>query len=257
MPPSHHDKARSAASGDHGRRVCGKRERRAPERLAQLARLRPDRARSALSPRHLFLAASGEAFLLFQRDTTSGAGRQSGAPSAGWWRKLSPPLARAIGPAATVPCRSAAVNLPGRPGYQVKVDDCERIEMSNFDADDMKVYKGWLRRTLAIYAGMVLLGGCHHCGICPYRGAELGGLSCHRAEPRCALIPPARRPDCYATAPRPVTPCSPPPCRAPPARPRGARSARGTASTTRSRGRPRGRTRPRPGRRHARRRCRA
>jgi hypothetical protein len=36
------------------------------------------------------------------------------------------------------------------------VDGCERIEMSNFDADD--VYKGWLRRTLAVYAGMLLLG---------------------------------------------------------------------------------------------------
>ena len=30
--------------------------------------------------------------------------------------------------------------------------------MSNFDADDAKVYKGWLRRTLAVYAGMLLLG---------------------------------------------------------------------------------------------------
>jgi hypothetical protein len=38
------------------------------------------------------------------------------------------------------------------------VDGCERIEMSNFDADDVKVYKGWLRRTLAVYAGMFLLG---------------------------------------------------------------------------------------------------
>jgi hypothetical protein len=38
------------------------------------------------------------------------------------------------------------------------VDACERIEMSNFNADDVKVYKAWLRRTLAVYAGMVLLG---------------------------------------------------------------------------------------------------
>ena len=30
--------------------------------------------------------------------------------------------------------------------------------MSNFDADDMNVYKGWLRRTLAVYAGIALLG---------------------------------------------------------------------------------------------------
>jgi hypothetical protein len=38
------------------------------------------------------------------------------------------------------------------------VDVFERIEMSNFDADDVKIYKGWLRRTLALYAGMLLLG---------------------------------------------------------------------------------------------------
>jgi hypothetical protein len=30
--------------------------------------------------------------------------------------------------------------------------------MPYFDADDVKVYKAWLRRTLAVYAGMVLLG---------------------------------------------------------------------------------------------------
>jgi len=46
------------------------------------------------------------------------------------------------------------------------------------------------------------------------------------------------------------------PCRARPARRRGARSARGRASTRRSRARPRGRTRRKRGRRHARRRCR-
>jgi hypothetical protein len=34
----------------------------------------------------------------------------------------------------------------------------ERIDMNNFDADDVKVYKGWLRRTLAVYAGMLVLG---------------------------------------------------------------------------------------------------
>jgi hypothetical protein len=38
------------------------------------------------------------------------------------------------------------------------VDVFERIEMSNFDTDDVKVYKAWLRRTLAVYAGMLLLG---------------------------------------------------------------------------------------------------
>jgi hypothetical protein len=38
------------------------------------------------------------------------------------------------------------------------VDVFERIEMSNFDADDVKVYRGWLRRTLAVYAGILLLG---------------------------------------------------------------------------------------------------
>jgi hypothetical protein len=38
------------------------------------------------------------------------------------------------------------------------VDALERIEMSNFDADDVKVYRAWLRRTLAVYAGMLLLG---------------------------------------------------------------------------------------------------
>jgi hypothetical protein len=38
------------------------------------------------------------------------------------------------------------------------VDVFERIEMSNFDADDVKIYKGWLYRTLALYAGMLLLG---------------------------------------------------------------------------------------------------
>jgi hypothetical protein len=30
--------------------------------------------------------------------------------------------------------------------------------MSDFDADDVKVYRAWLRRTLTIYAGMLLLG---------------------------------------------------------------------------------------------------
>ncbi len=30
--------------------------------------------------------------------------------------------------------------------------------MSDFDADDAKVYKAWLRRTLAVYAVMLLLG---------------------------------------------------------------------------------------------------
>jgi hypothetical protein len=30
--------------------------------------------------------------------------------------------------------------------------------MNNFDADDVKVYKAWLARTLAVYTGMALLG---------------------------------------------------------------------------------------------------
>jgi hypothetical protein len=30
--------------------------------------------------------------------------------------------------------------------------------MPQFNADDMKIYKAWLRRTLAVYAGMVALG---------------------------------------------------------------------------------------------------
>jgi hypothetical protein len=30
--------------------------------------------------------------------------------------------------------------------------------MSNFDTDDANVYKGWLLRTLAVYAGMFVLG---------------------------------------------------------------------------------------------------
>jgi hypothetical protein len=38
------------------------------------------------------------------------------------------------------------------------VDVLEGIEMSNFDDDDVKVYRAWLRRTLAVYAGMLLLG---------------------------------------------------------------------------------------------------
>jgi hypothetical protein len=38
------------------------------------------------------------------------------------------------------------------------VDVFERIEMSNFDTDDVKLYKAWLRRTLAVYAGILLLG---------------------------------------------------------------------------------------------------
>jgi hypothetical protein len=43
-------------------------------------------------------------------------------------------------------------------GTPSQVDVFERIEMSNFDADDVKVYKAWLRRTLAVYAGILLLG---------------------------------------------------------------------------------------------------
>jgi hypothetical protein len=39
------------------------------------------------------------------------------------------------------------------------MDSLARIEMSNFNADDTKVYEAWLRRTLAIYAGIVLLAG--------------------------------------------------------------------------------------------------
>jgi hypothetical protein len=31
--------------------------------------------------------------------------------------------------------------------------------MSNFDAEDTKIYDAWLRRTLAIYAGIVVLAG--------------------------------------------------------------------------------------------------
>jgi hypothetical protein len=46
-------------------------------------------------------------------------------------------------------------------------------------------------------------------------------------------------------------------CRAPPALPRAARSARGTANTTRNRVRPRCRTSPKTDRRRARRKCRA
>jgi hypothetical protein len=38
------------------------------------------------------------------------------------------------------------------------VDVLEDIGMSNFDADDVKVYRAWLRRTLAVYAGMLVLG---------------------------------------------------------------------------------------------------
>jgi hypothetical protein len=30
--------------------------------------------------------------------------------------------------------------------------------MNNFDTDDVKADKGWLLRTLAVYAGMFLLG---------------------------------------------------------------------------------------------------
>ena len=30
--------------------------------------------------------------------------------------------------------------------------------MRQFDADDIKVYKAWLRRTAAIYAGLILVG---------------------------------------------------------------------------------------------------
>jgi hypothetical protein len=30
--------------------------------------------------------------------------------------------------------------------------------MSNFDADDVNLHKGWLLRTLAVYAGMFVLG---------------------------------------------------------------------------------------------------
>ena len=30
--------------------------------------------------------------------------------------------------------------------------------MSDFDTDDVKVYRAWLRRTLAVYAGMLMLG---------------------------------------------------------------------------------------------------
>ena len=55
---------------------------------------------------------------------------------------------------------------------------------------------------------------------------------------------------------RPVTPGWPLPCRAPPGRRPAARSARGTASTTRNRAWLRGRRRPMRGRRRARRRCR-
>jgi hypothetical protein len=38
------------------------------------------------------------------------------------------------------------------------VDFRERIEMSDFDADDVKVYRAWVRRTLAVYAVVLLLG---------------------------------------------------------------------------------------------------
>jgi hypothetical protein len=38
------------------------------------------------------------------------------------------------------------------------VNVLEVTEMSDFDADDVKVYRAWLRRTLAVYAGMLLLG---------------------------------------------------------------------------------------------------
>jgi hypothetical protein len=30
--------------------------------------------------------------------------------------------------------------------------------MPHFDTDDVKTYKAWLHRTLAVYAGMVMLG---------------------------------------------------------------------------------------------------
>ncbi len=59
--------------------------------------------------------------------------------------------------AITRAAQSAGVNLPGG-GDTKESGRCERIEMTNFDADDVKVYKGWLRRTLAVYAGMLLLG---------------------------------------------------------------------------------------------------
>jgi hypothetical protein len=42
-------------------------------------------------------------------------------------------------------------------GTPRNVDVGERIEMSNFDADDMKALRSWLRRTLAVYAAIVLL----------------------------------------------------------------------------------------------------
>ena len=50
------------------------------------------------------------------------------------------------------------MNLPGRAGTNWG-GRLEKIEMSNFDADDVTVYRAWLRRTLAIYAGIVLLAG--------------------------------------------------------------------------------------------------
>lgn len=50
------------------------------------------------------------------------------------------------------------MNLPGRADTKWG-GRLEKIQMSNFDADDMKVYRAWLRRTLAIYAGIVLLAG--------------------------------------------------------------------------------------------------
>jgi hypothetical protein len=61
-------------------------------------------------------------------------------------------------PPRIAPCAQGADEPSGWPGHQAKWNVFERIGMSNFDTDDVKVYKAWLRRTVAVYAGILLLG---------------------------------------------------------------------------------------------------
>ena len=152
---------RQGAQSRLGRpRLCGwRRSGGRRERLAQNSRaqLQPDRAWSALSPRHLFLDRKRRSLSFVSIALQQRAAGQA-VPRLGWWRKLSPPLARAIGTAQPLPCPGRCGEPSPRAGIPRKVDAARGSTMSNFDADDVKVYKGWLRRTLAVYAGMLAVG---------------------------------------------------------------------------------------------------
>jgi hypothetical protein len=94
-----------------------------------------------------------------QRVTAGGARARSGRPSSALvgganYHLLSPVQSRRRHRSHT---GSTAVNLP-RHADTNWGGRFERIGMSDFDADDVKVYKGWLRRTLAVYACILLLG---------------------------------------------------------------------------------------------------